>query len=110
MATKASVHVERAKAAWPILVHRARSANGPMTYGELSAAIGVHHRTARFFLGVIQRHCIENALPKLQALVVNKQTKVPGGGYLGERGRKSHQREVAAVTAYAWSVRPPKFK
>jgi putative restriction endonuclease len=81
-----------------------------MTDGELSAAIGVHHRAAAFFLGVIQRYCLENRLPKLQALAVNKQTKVPGGGYLGERGRKSHQREVAAVTGYAWPARPPKFK
>ena len=46
-------HAGRAKAAWPVLVHRARSGLGPISYGDLCEAIGVHHRAAAYFLGVI---------------------------------------------------------
>lgn len=108
--TKQSVdHVERAKAAWPILVRRARSGAGPISYGELCHEIGVHYRASAYLLGVIQRYCADNDHPKLQALVVNKKTGVLGGGYVGARGRKDHLREVTKVNEYNWSARAPRF-
>lgn len=109
MATRTVDHIKRAKAAWPILVKRASSGAGPMSYGELCAQIGVHHRAASYFLGVIQRYCLENSLPKLQALAVNKRTGVPGGGYIGKRGIQAHKREVALVNEHVWPRRAPRF-
>lgn len=109
MANQQIDHVSRAKAAWPVLVRRARSGAGPMSYGELCSAIGVHHRAAVYLLGVIQSYCADNDLPKLQALEVNKKTGVPGGGYVGLRGRGAHLREVAKVTGHHWSLRAPKL-
>lgn len=50
-------HISRAKSAWPLLVRRARENGPPYTYGELCAELGLHHRAASWFLGVIQNYC-----------------------------------------------------
>ncbi|BBI60192.1 hypothetical protein HSBAA_14980 [Vreelandella sulfidaeris] len=41
--------VERAFRAWPVLTGVAKQ-RGTITYGELGAAIGVHHRAIRYVL------------------------------------------------------------
>jgi len=104
-------HVERARKAWPILVRRAKSGKGPLSYGELCAEMNLHHRAAQWFLGVIQTYCKKNRLPALQALAVNKQTRLPGKGYAGSvRSRKKHAEEVKRVENYKWKDRAPKFR
>ncbi len=71
---------ERAGKAWSILVECAR--NGQLiTYGQLAARMGIHHRVCRFFLGIIQDYCLKNSLLPLQSLVVNKKSRKPGAGY-----------------------------
>lgn len=72
--------VERASRAWPILTARAGSRQ-TITYGELGAALGVHHRAIRYVLGVIQDYCLEERLPPLTILIVNSSGK-PGTGFI----------------------------
>jgi hypothetical protein len=102
------LHEERARMAWPFLVKRARNGKDPYTYAELGREIGVHWRPVGFFLGIIQRHCREAGLPRLQALAVNSTTRVPGEGYAGPRGPSDHRRDVKRVQAHKWPINPPK--
>jgi hypothetical protein len=100
------LHRRRARLAWPKLVAAAKRGQ-PLSYGELSASIGEHWRAASWFLGVIQRYCAKMGLPRLQALAVNKRTRVPGKGYAGKRGRSAHRCEVDRVRAAQWPRRAP---
>ena len=102
------LHAKRAREAWPFLVRRANSGVEPYTYGEIGREIGVHHRAAGLFLGVIQDECAKQQWPMLQALAVNAGTKVPGGGYDGERGKEAHGAEIRQVRAKKdWPMVPP---
>jgi hypothetical protein len=89
-----ALHQQRARQAWPILIRAART-TGPMTYGQLGAMIGVHHRVCSYFLSRIQDHCEHAGLPALQVLVANKHTKMPGAGF--HACRRTH-REIANMT------------
>lgn len=100
------LHRRRARLAWPKLVAAAKQGE-PISYKDLSASIGEHWRAASWFLGVIQRYCAEMGLPRLQALAVNKRTRVPGKGYAGKRGRIAHRREVDLVRAADWPKQAP---
>lgn len=102
----------RARRAWPILARRALEHGQPFTYGELCGQLGLHHRAAAWFLGVIQTHCDLAGLPALQALAVNKKTRVPGVGYVGShRTHVEHAKELHKVHAHKWSlVAPSKFR
>lgn len=100
------LHRNRARRAWPHLV-RAASAGTPLSYGELTDKMGLHWRAASWFLGVIQRFCAAHDMPRLQALAVNKRTRVPGKGYAGARGRRAHAREVDRVRSHRWSKTAP---
>jgi hypothetical protein len=75
-----ALHQQRARQAWPILIRASRT-TGPMTYGQLSALMGVHHRVCSYFLCRIQDYCINADLPALQVLVVNARTRMPGVGF-----------------------------
>lgn len=105
-------HHLRAKKAWPLLVRRARSKLPPYTYGELCNCLFLHPRAAQYFLGVIQIHCKLTGLMPLQALAVNKRTKLPGKGYSGsQRSYAAHKAAVEKVRRANWSINPPtKFK
>jgi len=70
---------QRAFDAWPILVERAISGK-TITYKQLGDAIGIHHRTVRYVLGLIQDYCMEEKLPPLTILIVNQSGK-PGEGF-----------------------------
>ena len=100
------LHSHRAELAWPILVGAAKRGQ-PLSYKELGEKIGAHWRAASWFLGVIQRYCASKGLPRLQALVVNQRTRVPGKGYAGRRGQRAHQRELERVRAYHWPKKAP---
>ncbi|MDE2932721.1 MAG: hypothetical protein OXS47_02485 [Chloroflexota bacterium] len=55
-------------------------------------------------LTVIQDHCEEHGLPPLTILVVNKDTRQPGEGFLAKnRGREPD------VFAFGWGQRPNPF-
>lgn len=100
------LHRHRAQQAWPKLVAAAKRGQ-PLSYKELSASIGLHWRAASWFLGVIQRYCAKTGLPRLQALAVNKRTRVPGKGYAGGRGRRAHAREVDRARSHRWPKTAP---
>lgn len=72
--------IERAFRAWPVLATVARKRD-TITYGELGAAINVHHRAIRYVLGVIQDYCLEENLPPLTILIVNSSGR-PGTGFI----------------------------
>ena len=101
-------HKARARKAWPILVSVASARGEPMSYSELAAQLDLHYRAVGRFLGVIQMYCKKQQWPPLQALVVNKRTKLPGGGYTGSgRGVVQHQAALQKVRAYNWPVTVP---
>lgn len=101
-------HVARARKAWPHLVRLAPKMS-PCTYGEISEKIGVHWRAAAHFLSVIQEHCRNEDLPPLQALVVNKASRLPGSGYVGSsRTHAAHQRALRKIGEYRrWPPKAP---
>lgn len=102
-------HRKRARRAWPYLARRANSSKDPYTYKELTDKLGLHHRSAAFFLGVIQDYCRNKTWPPLQALVVNKRTRLPGSGYVGSsRTRSAHSKALAKVYRKQWPLKPPK--
>ena len=105
-------HELRAKKAWPVLVKIAIDRKEPITYGELCATFGLHPRSARWFLSVIQEHCRKKRLPPLQALVVSKRTGLPGSGYVGSRRTKaSHKKALQKVYLLGerWPLKAPQF-
>lgn len=75
-------HVERAFRAWPVLTKMAKQSEPTITYGDLAASIGIHHRAVRYVLGVIQDHCLAEKLPPLTILVVNAGSDRPGPGFV----------------------------
>jgi len=80
---------ERAAIAWQILVKYAKKRQA-ITYGQLAAKMGIHPRVCRFFLGIIQKYCLDNKLPPIQSLVVNKTTGRPGEGYIASPRNRIH--------------------
>jgi hypothetical protein len=102
------LHTQRARRAWPILVRRAAGGHAPLTYGDLCRPLRLHPRSARWFLSVIQDYCRTHGDPPLQAMAVNKKTKIPGVGYAGSaRTRTAHASQVRRVMAHSWPSRAP---
>lgn len=54
--------------------------NGTITYQELGEAMGVHHRTLKNALGVIQDHSRVRGWPTITVLVVTKHAGLPSSG------------------------------
>ena len=102
----------RARRAWPVLVALARRRGDPLTYGELCAKLGLHHRAAAPLLDRIQQFCKRNGLPPIHALVVNARTRLPGSGSIGSgRDVRAHRRALERVYDYReWSARAPTFR
>lgn len=101
-------HLERARAAWPLLANRAVNVLLPYTYREICDEIELHWRSAPYFLGVIRRYCSANGLPPLQVLVVNARTRLPGQGCAGApRTYAAHQDALRAIYVYRWPITAP---
>lgn len=92
---------ERAYRAWPILTTRAAEGK-TITYGELGALLGIHHRAVRYVLSLIQDYCIEEKLPPLTILIVNQGGK-PGAGFIACDIDKLEEGEEL-VRSYNWSA------
>lgn len=94
------LQIARAESAWDILSDRAAK-QLTITYGELAKAMSLqHHRPIRFFLTLIQDHCIKNKLPALSILVVN-QTGLPGDGF-SQTPLSEFESEKQKVFSYPW--------
>lgn len=107
MAKKKIDHRARARKIWPRLVEIARSKRFD-TYGENAGSIDLHHRSAAWYLGVIQAECHSLGYPPLQALVVNKRARKPGKGYTATpTNGPAYKKAVNRVWAYDWPKRAP---
>lgn len=73
---------ERAYKAWNVLIKIAQTKKRKISYKKLGDAIQIHHRAVRFVLSLIQDYCMENGLPPLTILVINKSTGKPGHGFI----------------------------
>jgi putative restriction endonuclease len=94
----------RALQIWQIIVGKAHSRQ-KMTYGELAKMIGytviiaVHGP-----LKLIEYYCVKNGLPRLNILVVDKQSGVPGEG----TNTANFENELQQVFDYDWyALMPP---
>lgn len=90
----------RAFLGWNFLTRKALEHN-TSTYTELAEFVGVHPRVTRFFLALIQAHCLHHGLPPLTILVINN-TGLPGTGFIAW---DTHQFELdkQKVFAHDWS-------
>lgn len=88
---KRNVSAERIQPLFAILVRQARLQQ-PMTYGQAAEELGVHHRgidKIAWYLGLTldalgkTRDWRATPPPQLQALIVNKFTRIPGDGIDG---------------------------
>ena len=75
---------ERGLLALPHLVEAAKRRE-LLTYKQLAAKVGCHHRALSFPLGYIRDDiCRARGLPMLTAIVINQGLKRPGGSWLPE--------------------------
>lgn len=96
---------ERARLAWDVLAAYAHE-HKTITYGQLGAAIGVHHRAIRYVLGPIQDYCLEEDLPPL-TILVNNTAGIPGTGFIAH-DRDDLDGGMNAVQLYDWkSIQNP---
>ncbi len=93
-------HEQRAFAAWTVLTETALR-NAKITYKQIAAAIGIHHRPVKYVLALIQEYCITEGLPPLTILVVNQNSGVPGAGFIGW-GHDDLERGFRRVHSYPW--------
>jgi hypothetical protein len=86
---------ERAQQLWSILVLAARNRQ-VLTYELIAQACGVPAPSVGDFLRPIQQLCIERGLPPITSLIVNKNTGLPGDGFLAESV------PLAQIQSFAW--------
>ncbi len=98
--------LERAFRAWPILIEVARHRN-TITYGELGAKLGIHHRAVRYVLGILQDYCLEENLPPLTILIVNGSGK-PGTGFIAY-DLSRFEKGLAVVWDWNWEAQENPF-
>lgn len=72
---------ERAQQLWSILVLAARNRQ-ILTYEMIGQACGVPAPSIGDFLRPIQQYCSERQLPPLTSLIVQKNTGIPGDGFI----------------------------
>jgi putative restriction endonuclease len=79
MAPRRNWH-EAAGIIWPVLIDLAKNRK-TTTYGEISPILKTNPLSMGLALGPIMFYCLDNRLPSLTAIVVGKDTGVPGGGF-----------------------------
>lgn len=91
---------QRAYYVWNELIKCAKDRT-TITYGELAERIDSHHRALRYPLGYIQDYCLDERLPPLTMLVINKATKLPGDGFIATN-RKLFDKTLNDIYEYNW--------
>jgi hypothetical protein len=113
------IHVQ-AQQIWLILVSHIESSKlsnprprwvQPITYSEVASRMKREEPNAGLFLsrqlGILGNLCLENGLPPINCIVVNKSTRVPGSEVV-LTGDDSLDDDQKAVFSYDWfSVRVP---
>jgi len=97
---------ERARLAWSALTSLAAQSRA-VTYSELGAVIGIHHRAVKFALDPIQTYCIEEKLPPLTILVAGARGR-PGRGFIAH-DLDDLDAGLAEVWSYDWRSIPNPF-
>ena len=87
---------QRAQQLWSILVLAAR-ARQVLTYEMVAQACGVPAAAIGDFLRPVQQFCSEAGLPPLTSLVVNKNTGLPGEGFISEANVPRDQSKTFAT-------------
>ena len=92
---------------WSMLVLMATFKDKPRPYAEIGLLVGVWQRNMGLPLGMIQDYCKRNALPPLQALVVNKETGYPTcGGYAADT---NWDEVYKSIYEFGWHTVPNPF-
>lgn len=73
--------VHAAGVVWPMLT-KAGAERRTLTYTDVAPVIATNPLSVGYALGPIQAYCIENRLAPLTAIVVGKNTGVPGEGFV----------------------------
>jgi hypothetical protein len=83
------------------LVTRLRRNKHSVTYGEVAAAVAVHHRSQKLHaaLGEITNACRHNALPCLPAIVWRADSHRPSDGYYKVAHPRMHT-ETSRIAAW----------
>lgn len=104
-----STLIERA---WPVFREAARMGR-TLTYSELAGRVGpplLRRAVHRQLLIPLSVACREVGLPDLSAMVVRKETGMPGGGWRGgepgDDGPREWAEALSACWAHPWSERP----
>jgi putative restriction endonuclease len=66
---------------WPVLTGRAERRE-PVTYTELAPLIDTNPLSVRLTLSPIQDYCLDMRLPPLTVIVIGKNTRIPGTGFV----------------------------
>jgi hypothetical protein len=97
---------------WPVFREAAR-AKRTLSYTELAGRVGPplnRRQVHRQLLTPLAMRCRELGLPNLAALVVRKDTGLPGAGFFDHKPGADPQsiwaEELAECFAYAWPARP----
>ena len=93
---------ENARKLWKTLVDVATTNQKKITYKDAAGGVGIHHRVLRFPLGRVQEYCFQSKLPPLTILVVNKQTMLPGTGFIAW-DIEDIETGINNVCAFNWS-------
>ena len=98
-----SKSVQLAHQIWPTLMVRAKRGE-TVTYQELGEPLGIRGQALQNFdriLAPIKYYCQQHSLPPLYALVVRKDTGLPGSG------AEADDSDFSSVFAYDWYARRP---
>jgi hypothetical protein len=98
-----SKSVQLAHQIWPRLVVLAER-RSTITYQQLGEPFGITGRALQNFdriLAPIKHYCLQHGLPPLSALVVRKDSGLPGSG------AEADDENILAVFAYDWRSRSP---
>lgn len=87
---------------WPLLTE-AGSAGETLTYTKVAPTIATNPLSVGLALGPIQTYCMENRLPPLTAVVVGKNSGMPGGGFVAW-DVDDLAAALSAVAAYNWEL------
>lgn len=87
-----------------ILVDCAKSKK-PITYSQVYNESKIQPIAQRFALGIIHDFCIDENLPLLPVLVINKNTRKPGKGFNSQLSEIAEER--AKVFKHPWDMKNP---
>jgi hypothetical protein len=98
-----SKSIQLAYKIWPKLMILAER-RSTITYTDLGKPLGMHGQALQSFdriLNPIRHYCLQHDLPPLSALVVRKDSGLPGSGV------EADEMDIDRVYAYNWRGRSP---